>query len=63
MVGDGAQDVLAGHAAGMTTVGVRGGIQPVERLLAAEPHHLLATLHELPALVERLNAPGGDTPR
>jgi phosphoglycolate phosphatase len=55
MVGDGAQDVMAGHAAGAITVGVRGGIQPLERLLAAEPHHLLTTLHELPALVAKLN--------
>jgi phosphoglycolate phosphatase len=57
MVGDGAQDVLSGHAAGAVTVGVRGGIQPVERLLKAAPHHLLDTLHELPALVRSLLAP------
>ncbi|HVJ18980.1 MAG TPA: HAD-IA family hydrolase [Polyangiaceae bacterium] len=63
MVGDGPQDVLAGHAAGSITVGVRGGIQAVERLLAAEPHHLLSTLHELPALVQSLSAPSGGTPR
>jgi phosphoglycolate phosphatase len=63
MVGDGAQDVLAGHAAGALTVGVRGGIQPLERLLAAEPHHLLSTLHELPALVDTLNERAGDRPR
>ena len=63
MVGDGAQDVLAGHAAGAITVGVRGGIQPVERLLAAEPHYLLSTLHELPALVDTLIAQDGGTPR
>jgi phosphoglycolate phosphatase len=55
MVGDGAQDVLAGRAAGAVTVGVRGGIQAVERLLAAKPDHLLDTLHELPALVARLD--------
>jgi phosphoglycolate phosphatase len=63
MVGDGAQDVMAGRAAGALTVGVRGGIQPLERLLAAEPHHLLSSLHELPALVRTLNAPAGDRPR
>lgn len=63
MVGDGAQDVLAGRAAEAITVGVRGGIQPVERLIAAEPHYLLSTLHELPELVRRLNGPGGGTPR
>ncbi len=54
MVGDGEQDVLAGRAAGALTVGVRGGIQPVERLLEARPDHLLETLYELPALVTKL---------
>ena len=54
MVRDGEQDVLAGRAAGALTVGVRGGIQPVERLLEARPDHLLETLYELPALVEKL---------
>jgi phosphoglycolate phosphatase len=55
MVGDGAQDVLSGRGAGMVTVGVRGGIQPLDRLLAAEPDHLLGTLHELAPLVARLS--------
>ena len=54
MVGDGEQDVLAGRAAGALTVGVRGGIQPVERLLEARPDHLLESLYELPALVDKL---------
>jgi phosphoglycolate phosphatase len=58
MVGDGAQDVLAGRAAGAVTVGVRGGIQPVERLLEARPDHLLETLHELPGLVTKLGVAG-----
>lgn len=49
VVGDGAQDVLAGRAAGARTVGLRGGIQPVERLLAAEPDALLDSLEQLPA--------------
>ena len=53
MVGDGAQDVLSGRAAGARTVGVRDGIQPIERLLAAEPDVLLDSLEELPALLER----------
>lgn len=54
MVGDGPQDVLSGRAAGAYTVGVRGGIQPFERLAAAEPHAVIDTLAELPALVSRL---------
>jgi 2-phosphoglycolate phosphatase len=48
MVGDGAQDILSGRAAGSLTVGVRGGIQPLERLLAAAPDILLDSLEELP---------------
>lgn len=51
MVGDGAQDILSGRSAGALTVGVRGGIQPVERLLAAEPDFLLDSLAELPGLL------------
>jgi phosphoglycolate phosphatase len=48
MVGDGAQDILSGRSAGALTVGVRGGIQPIERLLASEPELLLDSLAELP---------------
>ena len=54
MVGDGPQDVLSGRAAGAYTVGVRGGIQAFERLAAAEPHAMIDTLAELPALVSQL---------
>ncbi|MGC4089310.1 MAG: HAD hydrolase-like protein [Polyangiaceae bacterium] len=53
MVGDGAQDVLSGRNAGARSVGVRDGIQPIERLLAAKPDALLDSLEELPALIER----------
>lgn len=53
MVGDGPQDVEAGRAAGAFTVGVRGGIIPFERLLAASPDAMLDGLAELPALLER----------
>jgi phosphoglycolate phosphatase len=55
MVGDGPQDILSGRAAGAFTVGVRGGIQAEERLLSAEPHEMIDSLAELPALIERLN--------
>ncbi len=54
MVGDGPQDVLAGRAAGAYTVGVRGGIQALERLTAAEPHMIIDTLAELPAAISQL---------
>lgn len=57
VVGDGAQDVLAGRGAGARTVGVKGGIQPIERLLAAEPDALLSSLSELPVLIRRWSQP------
>jgi len=53
MVGDGPQDIEAGRAAGAFTVGVRGGIIPFERLVAASPDVMLETLAELPALLRR----------
>jgi phosphoglycolate phosphatase len=52
MVGDGPQDVEAGRAAGAFTVGVRGGIIAFERLQAAAPDAMLASLSELPALLK-----------
>jgi phosphoglycolate phosphatase len=51
MVGDGAQDVLAGRAAGARTVGVRGGIQAEARLIAAEPDVVIESLAELSDVV------------
>jgi len=51
VVGDGAQDVLAGRAARARTVGVEGGIQPVERLIAAQPDALLQSLDALPGVI------------
>jgi phosphoglycolate phosphatase len=53
MVGDGPQDVLAGRAAGARTVAVRGGMAEDERLLAAAPDVVIASLLELPAVIER----------
>ncbi|RYZ06548.1 MAG: HAD family hydrolase [Myxococcales bacterium] len=54
MVGDGPQDVESGRAAGAFTVGVRGGIQAIERLVAAEPDLLIDSLAELPEALRRL---------
>lgn len=51
MVGDGPQDVSCAKAAGARSVGVEGGILARERLIAAQPDVLLASLNELPALV------------
>jgi phosphoglycolate phosphatase len=58
MVGDGPQDIEAGRAAGAFTVGVRGGIIPFERLLAASPDVMLDGLAELPPLLDRGRAGG-----
>jgi 2-phosphoglycolate phosphatase len=59
MVGDGPQDILCAKAAGARSVGVEGGIQAHERLIAAAPDVLLASLVELPALIRRwLVTPG-----
>ncbi len=53
MVGDGPQDVECGRAAGAYTVGVKGGVLPLERLRASRPDRLIDTLHELPELVRQ----------
>ncbi|HVY28504.1 MAG TPA: HAD-IA family hydrolase [Polyangiaceae bacterium] len=55
MVGDGPQDVLSGRAAGALTVGVKGGIQALERLAASEPDLIIDTLAELPAAIAALS--------
>lgn len=55
MVGDGPQDIESARAAGAYGVGVRGGILPIERLLAASPDALLDDLSQLPALVGQLD--------
>ena len=49
MVGDGAQDIACAKAAGAHSVGVEGGMQGRELLLASEPDVLLGSLLELPA--------------
>lgn len=54
MVGDGPQDVLSGRAAGAFTVGVRGGIQALERLSASAPDLMIDTLAELPDALSQL---------
>jgi 2-phosphoglycolate phosphatase len=54
MVGDGPQDVLSGRAAGAFTIGVRGGIQALERLTASAPDLIIDTLAELPEAVSQL---------
>ena len=53
MVGDGAQDIGCAKAAGAHSVGVEGGMQGRERLIASEPEVLLHSLSELPGALER----------
>jgi phosphoglycolate phosphatase len=56
MVGDGSQDILCAKAAGAHSVGVEGGIQARDLLIASEPDLLLRSLSELPtALLRWLN--------
>ena len=54
MVGDGAQDIACAKAAGAHSVGVEGGMQSRDLLVAANPDVLLSSLSELPAHVARL---------
>ncbi len=51
MIGDGPQDIEAGHRAGAKTIGVRGGFPPLEKLLAARPDVVIDSLAELPKLI------------
>ena len=53
MVGDGAQDIACAKAAGAHSVGLEGGMQGRELLLASEPDILLESLFALPAALER----------
>lgn len=54
MVGDGPQDVLSGRAAGAFTIGVKGGIQALERLTASAPDLMIDTLADLPKAINQL---------
>ncbi|HYQ46117.1 MAG TPA: HAD-IA family hydrolase [Polyangiaceae bacterium] len=64
MVGDGAQDINCAKAAGAHSVGVEGGMQGSELLLASGPDVLLESLFGLPAaLAPWLNPSASDKPR
>ena len=54
LVGDGVMDIMAAKAAGLLSVAVCTGPFPIERILKAEPDYLLASVNELPMLVELL---------
>jgi phosphoglycolate phosphatase len=51
MVGDGPQDILCARAANALSIGVKGGIADVDRLIDARPDHLLESMFELPAVI------------
>ena len=53
MVGDGPQDILCAKAAGARSVGVEGGMQGAEKLLATNPDVMLRSLAELPSVIEQ----------
>lgn len=53
MVGDGAQDVLAGRAAGCRTVGVLSGFLGSSRVAEARPDIVIESMTELPGIVRR----------
>jgi 2-phosphoglycolate phosphatase len=55
IIGDGPQDIGAGHAVGAYTIGVRGGFLDETLLIEALPHVILDTLVQLPAYLESQN--------
>ena len=54
LVGDGVMDIMAARAAGIRSVAVTTGPFPVERVLKAQPDYLIASVNDLPALIENL---------
>jgi phosphoglycolate phosphatase len=55
VVGDGALDILAAKEAGVRSVAVTTGPFPIERILRAEPDYIIASINDLPTLIERLD--------
>jgi phosphoglycolate phosphatase len=63
VVGDGAQDIGAGRAAGAVTIAVLGGFHSAEKLRAAGATHVLASLVGLPSLLATARSPASPAPR
>lgn len=57
MVGDSAQDVLAGRAVGARTIGVLGGYGAEQSLRAAKPDVVVADMSQVPKIVARWREP------
>src|SRR5712691_3793892 len=53
-VGDAPEDIEMAHRAGVRAIGVLGGSPVPDRLLAASPDEVIATIRELPALLRSL---------
>jgi len=56
LVGDGVMDIMAAKAAGLPSVAVTTGPFTSGRLLEAEPDFLLASINDLPTLIDSLNS-------
>jgi phosphoglycolate phosphatase-like HAD superfamily hydrolase len=56
LVGDGVMDIMAAKAAGVPSVAVTTGPFTSGRLLEAEPDFLLASINDLPTLIDSLNS-------
>ena len=56
LVGDGVMDIMAAKAAGVPSVAVTTGPFTGGRLLEAEPDFLLASINDLPTLIDSLNS-------
>ena len=52
IIGDTEADILAGQSLGLTTCGVLSGIRDEKLLSALHPTHLVASIAELPSLLE-----------
>lgn len=55
-VGDSAEDIEMARRAGVRSIGIPGSFPTAQRLLASQPDALLASLHQLPALLEKWSA-------
>lgn len=60
MVGDTPDDMRAGRAADVLAVGVSTGAFDASALMAAGAHHVIGSLRDLPALLERTTFRGPD---
>ena len=60
MIGDSAQDILAGKNFGCKTVGCRGGIGDREKLLAANPDLCFSVASEIEKFIDILSKDGSD---